>query len=94
MGARKRTLAWIGSSRKDLLALSIDLRRFFGHALDCARRGEPHETTRMMKGFDGNVWQIVKTERDTTYRTVYAVQSNDIVQVLYCSCRKNKRPRP
>ena len=31
-----KVLAWIGSSKKDLMALPLDVRKFFGHALDFA----------------------------------------------------------
>jgi phage-related protein len=91
---RKMPLAWIGSSRQELLALPMDIRQFFAHALDSARRGEPHDAARMMKGFDDGVWQVVRTERDITYRTVYAVQSDETILVLYCSRRKTRKTAP
>ncbi|WP_323025415.1 hypothetical protein [Castellaniella sp.] len=37
-----KLLFWLGSSKKDLLALSPSVRKFFGHALDIAQRGEHH----------------------------------------------------
>ena len=35
----EKPLFWIGSSKKDLMALPIDVRKFFGHALDFAQSG-------------------------------------------------------
>ena len=38
VNATDTQLAWLGSSKKDLMALPIDVRKFFGHALDFAQR--------------------------------------------------------
>jgi phage-related protein len=35
----EKSLVWIGSSKKDLLALPVGVRKFFGHTLDVAQRG-------------------------------------------------------
>lgn len=34
-----KPLFWLGSSKKDLLALPIAIRKFFSHALDSAQHG-------------------------------------------------------
>ncbi len=39
MGSQEKPLTWVGSSKKDLMALPESVRRFFGHALDYAQRG-------------------------------------------------------
>ena len=48
-----KPLAWIGSSKKDLMALPLDVRKFFGHALDFAQRGDKHDGAKVLKGFGG-----------------------------------------
>jgi phage-related protein len=43
----------VGSSKKDLMALPADVRKFFGHALDFAQRGDQHDAAKVLKGFGG-----------------------------------------
>jgi len=50
---QEKPLVWIGGSKKDLMALSADVRKFFGHALDFAQRGDRHDAAKVMKGFGG-----------------------------------------
>jgi len=39
MADKEKPLEWIGSAKKDLMALPINVRKFFGHALDlCTER--------------------------------------------------------
>jgi hypothetical protein len=53
MPVKDRPVAWIGSSKKDLMALPLEVRKFFGHALDFAQRGERHDAAKVLKGFGG-----------------------------------------
>ncbi len=69
-----KPLFWLGSSKKDLLALPVTVRKFFGHALDFAQRGEQHEAAKVLKGFgNAGVLEIVEDDTGGTYRTVYTV---------------------
>ena len=43
---KEKPLAWLGSSKKDLMALPVGVRKFFGHALDFAQRGEQHKAAK------------------------------------------------
>jgi len=45
-----KPLFWLGSSKKDLLALPVAVRKFFGHALDTAQHGEQNEAAKVLKG--------------------------------------------
>lgn len=91
-GHRERPLLWIGSSKKDLIALPIPVRRFFGHALDFAQRGEQHDAAKVLKGFGGaGVLEIVEDDADGTYRAVYAVRFQEAVFVLHVFQKKSKR---
>ena len=49
----EKPLAWISSSKKDLMALPLEVRKFFGHALDFAQRGDKHDAAKVLKGFGG-----------------------------------------
>jgi phage-related protein len=53
MAEKNKPLAWIGSSKKDLMGLPLEVRKFFGHALDFAQRGDKHDTAKVLKGFGG-----------------------------------------
>jgi len=58
-----KPLFWLGSSKKDLLTLPVDVRKFFGHALDTAQRGEQHEAAKVLKGFgSAGVLEIVEDD--------------------------------
>jgi phage-related protein len=87
----ERPLYWIGSSKKDLMGLPVDVRRFFGHALNFAQQGEQHEAAKIMKGFAGaGVLELVEDDADGTYRAVYTVKFKEAVFVLHCFQKKSK----
>ena len=89
---KNRPLAWIGSSKKDLMALPVEVRKFFGHALDFAQRGDKHEAAKVLKGFGGaGVLELVESDSDGTYRAVYTVKFAEAVFVLHCFNKKSKR---
>jgi phage-related protein len=88
----EKPLAWLGSSKKDLMALPMGVRKFFGHALDFAQRGERHEAAKVLKGFGGaGVLEIVDNDQGGTYRVVYTVKFRNAVCVLHVFHKKSKR---
>ena len=91
MTNKERPLEWIGSSKKDLMALPVDVRKFFGHALDFAQRGGQHDAAKTLKGFGGaGVLEIVEDDARGTYRAVYTVKFEEAVFVLHCFQKKSK----
>ena len=94
MLAKNKPLVWIGSSKKDLMALPLAVRKFFGHALDFAQRGDKHDAAKVLKGFGGaGVLELVEDDQDGTYRAVYTVKFAAAVFVLHCFNKKSKRGR-
>ncbi|SOZ15923.1 conserved hypothetical protein [Cupriavidus taiwanensis] len=92
MPAKERPLFWIGSSKKDLTELPLDVRRFFGHALHFAQRGERHDAAKILKGFgSAGVLEILEDDAAGTYRVVYTVKFTEAVFVLHCFQKKSKR---
>ena len=92
MPTKDKPLAWLGSSKKDLMALPLEVRKFFGHALDFAQRGDKHDAAKVLKGFGGaGVLELVEDDQDGTYRAVYTVQFAQAVFVLHCFSKKSKR---
>lgn len=91
VNATDTRLAWLGSSKKDLMALPIDVRKFFGHALDFAQRGERHDTAKVLKGFGGaGVLEIIEDNQGGTYRAVYTIKFKEAVFVLHVFQKKSK----
>lgn len=92
MFTKNKPITWIGSSKKDLMALPVGVRKFFGHALDFAQRGDKHDTAKVLKGFGGaGVLELVEDDQDGTYRAVYTVKFSTTVFVLHCFSKKSKR---
>lgn len=86
-----KPLFWIGGSKKDLMALPVGVRKFFGHALDFAQRGEQHDAAKALKGFGGaGIVEIVEDDADGTYRAVYTARFVEAVFVLHCFQKKSK----
>ena len=92
MAVQEKPLIWIGGSKKDLMALPLDVRKFFGHALDFAQRGDQHDAAKPLKGFgSAGVLEVVEGDSDGTYRAVYTVKFAQAVFVLHCFEKKSKR---
>ncbi len=91
MAEHEKPLLWIGSSKKDLMALPLKVRKFFGHALDFAQHGEQHAAVKVLKGFgNAGVLEVVEDDADGTYRAVYTVRFAEAVFVLHCFQKKSK----
>jgi phage-related protein len=88
---QEKPLAWLGSSKKDLMSLPISVRKFFGHALDFAQRGQQHDAAKVLKSFGGaGVLEIVEHDQGNTYRAVYTVKFREAVFVLHVFQKKSK----
>ena len=91
MSKSERPLIWVGGSKRDLMALPLDVRKFFGHALDFAQRGDQHDAAKSLKGFGGaGVLEVVEDDAGGTYRAVYTVKFAQAVFVLHCFQKKSK----
>ena len=53
MAGKEKPLERIGSSFKDLMALSPDVRRRFGYALSLAQMGDQDDAAKVLRGFTG-----------------------------------------
>ena len=91
MVTQEKLLVWIGGSKKDLMVLPTEVRKFFGHALDFAQRGDQHGAAKVLKGFGGaGVLEVVENDIGGTYRAVYTVKFEEAVFVLHCFQKKSK----
>jgi phage-related protein len=92
MGQPEKSLEWIASSYKDLMALPDDIRRRFGYALSLAQLGDQDDAAKVLKGFGGaGVLEVVEDDAGGTYRAVYTVKFPEAVFVLHCFQKKSKR---
>lgn len=86
-----KELEWIGSSRKDMQALPLPVKRVFGVALYAAQLGDKPPEAKVLKSFDGaGVLELVEDHRGDTYRAVYSVRFALKVYVLHVFQKKAK----
>ena len=87
-----RSLAWVGSSRRDLIGFPVEVRETMGFALFQAQLGEEHPKAKALRGFGGRgVLEVVERYEGDTYRAVYTVRLSSAVYVLHCFQKKAKR---
>jgi len=73
------------------MALPLDVRKFFGHALDFAQRGGKHDAAKVLKGFgSAGVLEIIEDDQGGTYRAVYTIKFREAVFVLHVFQKKSK----
>lgn len=86
-----KPLYWVGATKKELMALPVDIISFFGHALDLAQRGDKHDSAEVLRGFGcAGVLEVVEDDADGTCRAVYTVKFEEAVFVLHCFQKKSK----
>jgi phage-related protein len=69
--AEFKPLAWLGSTKRDLLALPKEVIDDFGYALHVAQTGRKHEKAKPLHGFgSAGILDIVEDWRGNTYRAV------------------------
>lgn len=87
-----RALYWVGSSKRDLMALPDAVIDVFGYALYLAQIGQKHEQTKPLRGFgSAGVLEVVEDRQGNTYRAVYTLRFAGRVFVLHVFRKKSKR---
>jgi phage-related protein len=85
-----KPLYWVASSKKDLIAMPLDVQDTFGYALHQAQSGQKHELAKPLKGFgSAAVLEVVETSQGGTFRAVYTVKFAYAVYVLHCFQKKS-----
>lgn len=83
---------WVGSSKKDLMAMPDEVKSAFGFALYLAQQGKKHQNAKPLKGFSGaGVLEVVEDCLGDTFRAVYTVKIAEVIYVLHCFQKKSKR---
>ena len=92
MAAVMKPLIWMGSSKKDLLALPEEVVDVFGYGLHLAQIGLKHPDAAPLSGFgSAGVLEIVDDWRGNTYRAVYTVRIKSAIYVLHVFQKKSKQ---
>jgi phage-related protein len=83
---------WVGSSKKELLALPGEVVDVFGYALYLAQIGGKHEQAKPLKGFgSASVLEVVENWQGSTFRAVYTVRFASGIFVLHVFQKKAKK---
>jgi phage-related protein len=89
-----KPLAWIGSSKEDLLDLPRKVQREVGYALYLAQTGLEHTNVKPLTGFGGRgVLEVVEDDAGGTYRAVYTVKYKEAIYILHAFQKKSKKGR-
>jgi len=94
-----KPVVWIGSSREDLRAMPLQVRRDIGQALYTAQHGDTDPAAKPLKGFAGaRVMEIVERHRGDAFRAVYTANFAEAIYVLHVFQKKSKHgiatPKP
>jgi phage-related protein len=78
-----KPLAWVGSAKRDFLALPEEVIDAFGYALYVAQTGKKHEKAKALHGFgSAGILEIVEDWRGNAYRAVCTLRFSAAVFVL------------
>jgi phage-related protein len=89
VASKEKPLHWIGSSKKDLIALPVDVVDDFGYALGAVQMGATPAQAKPWKGEGSGVLELVERYMGDTYRAVYTVRFAKAVYVLHCFQKKS-----
>ena len=85
----EKTIEWMGSSKKDLLAMPKEVVNTFGHALGLAQNGLAFPDAKTLKQFKPTAIEILEDFDTNTYRAVYTAKFDDTIYVLHCFKKKS-----
>lgn len=85
-----RPILWIGSSKKDLKEMPIDVQKEIGHSLRELQKGKDPGNTKPLKHLKEPISEVMVDEREGTFRAVYTVEFKDAIAVLHVFHKKSK----
>jgi phage-related protein len=77
----EKALIWVGSSKRDLLAMPEEVIRHLGGALGVAQYGGKHPDARPWKRLGPGVFEVVSDFETNTYRAAYVVRFERAIYV-------------
>ena len=86
-----KPILWVGSSKRDLIAMPANVITDFGYGLYQVQRGEYPDIGKTLSGFGGaNVVELIQKDRAGSFRVVYTVKFSEAIVVLYAFQKKSK----
>jgi len=85
----EKTIEWMGSSKKDLLAMPETVVNTFGYALGLAQNGLSYPDAKTLTQFKPVSIEILEDHDTDTYRAVYTAKYEDTIYVLHCFKKKS-----
>jgi phage-related protein len=76
-----REIIWMGSSKKDLTKLPVEVKQEMGFALHEAQTGGLHPHAKPFKGAGSGVYEI-----ETNYDKILFGRSMSLILVILCMC--------
>ena len=89
----EKPLHWVGSSKKDLLALPAEIVSRIGFALGVVQFGGRPPSAKPWTGLGPGVLEIVEDDAAGTYRAVYTVRFEKAIYVLHAFEKKTRQTR-
>ena len=94
-----KPVLWMGSSRKDLKAMTDSVQDAVGFVLDRVQKGKTHPDVKPLSGKDlAGVYEIRVDVDQDTYRAVYVLNLGDRIFMLHVFKKKSKQgvatPKP
>ena len=86
-----KRIEWMGSSKKDLLAMPEPVINTFGYALGLAQNGLSYPDAKTLTQFKSAVVEVLEDHNSDTFRAVYTARFEDIVYVLHCFKKKSPK---
>ena len=86
-----KSIAWMGSSKKDLLAMPEPVINIFGYALGLAQNGLSYPDAKTLTQFKSAVVEVLEDHDSDTFRAVYTARFEDTVYVLHCFKKKSPK---
>lgn len=86
-----KRIEWMGSSKKDLLAMPEAVVNTFGYALGLAQNGMSYPDAKTLTQFKSAVVEVLEDHDTDTYRAVYTARFADTIYVLHCFKKKSSR---
>jgi phage-related protein len=84
-------LEFIGSSKADVSAFPVEVKRCIGFALRTAQKGGKHLDAKPLSGFGGaSTLEIISDFDGDTFRAVYTVKFKGVIYVLHAFQKKSK----
>ncbi len=87
----ERPVHWVGTAKKDLLAMPGEVVDDFGYALGLLQLGGFPPSAKPWKGEGPGVLELVEEHRGGAYRAVVLVRFRQAIYVLHCFQKKATR---